>query len=245
LADHSISIHTSVTGVGIPGARLAYTDGMKIILAMLVCLMFVACNSPESENLKKENADLKAQLEVVTKERDALKVQMDSIKAVLENASGTTSTTPDPSNPDATTPATADPSATTGSDMGATTPNSTTPEASTPSSSGSSSTPSTTPSTDGSSTTTITPDSGATSTASSAVERYAKDVLETAKKYNDETQQTPPADCSSGYTAGTHAVPSSDAIASCRVDRVEKGFRITLKDANGAVTTLSDAVAKP
>jgi hypothetical protein len=71
----------------------------------------------------------------------------------------------------------------------------------------------------------------------SAVESYAKDVLETAKKYNSESQQTPPADCSSGYTAGTHAVPASDAVQSCRVDRIDNGFRVTLKDANGAVTT--------
>ncbi len=221
-----------MTGVGIAGSSLAYSNDMKIILAVLISLMFVACASPESENLKKENADLKAQLETVTKERDELKVQVDSIKSVLEKASGTMgTTTPDSS---ATTP-----DSTTGSDMGAPTPDSsaTTPDASTPNSSDGSSTSSTTPSTDGSSTTSITPDSGASNTATSAVETYAKDVLETAKKYNDETQQTPPTDCSSGYTAGTRAVPSSDAIGSCRVDRVDKGFRVTLKDANGAVTT--------
>ena len=239
-----------MTGVGIAGARLAYTDGMKIIFAILISLMFVACNSPESENLKKENADLKTQLEIVTKERDALKVQMDSIKAVLENTSGTTSTTPDssattPENSSSTSsaPESGNNSDSTTSGDGSSLPSKTpssdgagvtiTPDTATPSSG------------DGSTSSTTAPNSGSVSTATSAVELYAKDVLETAKKYNDETQQTPPTDCSSGYTAGTHAVPSSDAIASCRVDRVDKGFRITLKDANGAVTTLSDAVAKP
>jgi hypothetical protein len=209
---------------------------MKMIYAMLVCLMFVACNSPEAENLKKENGELKTQLETVTKERDALKVQLDSIKAVLQNTPNAMSTpTPDSSatTPEATTP---DQNATTG-----TNPN-------TPNSSNSTTAPSNTPSSDGSGVST--PDSSSIPAAAnpgssdmgnkptSAVENYAKDVLETAQKFNAETQQTPPTDCSSGYTAGSHAVPSSDAIQSCRVDKVDKGFRVTLKDANGLVTTL-------
>ncbi len=219
---------------GIANSRLSYTDGMRMILVMLVSLMFVACNNPEAENLKKENADLKTQLETVTKERDVLKVQLDGIKAVLENATVNPSTpTPDPNSttttPDSTTTTPATPDSSAGSGL-----------------SSSTSTPSNTPSSNGSSTpdsssTTITPDSNSSGTdnkPTSAVETYAKDVLETAKKYNAETQQTPPTDCSNGYTAGTHAVPSSDAIESCRVDRLEKGFRVTLKDANGTIMTL-------
>ena len=234
--------------VGIENSSLAYTDGMKIIFAVLLSLMFVACNSPEAENLKKENADLKTQLETVTRERDALKIQMDSIKAVLENASGTMTTTPNSSSPDSsTTPTTPDSGATTGSDMG--TPNTSSDSSATPSpdqSTPESSTPA--PSTAGSSPPSSalpSTDNSGNATPANTITNYAQSVLDAAKKYNDETQQTPPTDCSSGYTAGTHAVPSSDAIASCRVDRVDKGFRITLKDANGAVTTLSDAVAKP
>ena len=226
--------------MGIARSSLAYTDGMKIILALLVSFMFVACSSPETENLKKENSDLKTQLETITKERDGLKVQLEGIKAVLENAPGTTSmtTTPDSS---ATTPVTPD-SSTPDSSMNSdnSSADSSTPATAAPA-------PGATPSSDGSGATT--PDSSATPGApdssssaspkpSSAVEMYAKEVLETAQKYNNETQQTPPTDCSSGYTAGTHAVPSSDAVQSCRVDRVGNGLRVTLKDANGAITTL-------
>ncbi len=209
---------------------------MKTILAFFVALMFVACSSVDTENLKKENSDLKTQLETVTKERDALKVQLDGIKAVLENATGGTGTTTP--NPSATTPAAPDSSMDSGnSSAGSSTP-STTPSTTTA--------PSSTPSSDGSNATTpdsspapTTPDSSSSASTkpSSAVEMYAKAVLETAQKYNSETQQTPPTDCSSGYTAGTHAVPSSDAVQSCRVDRLDNGFKITLKDANGAVTT--------
>jgi hypothetical protein len=230
---------------------------VKTILAVLLSLMFVACNSPESENLKQENAALKTQLESVTKERDALKVQLDGIKAVLENAGGTTAaTTPDSS---AATPATPDSSAKAGSDMN--TPNtnpdssaSATPDSgnATGSASPSAATPSAVPpsavppSTDSSP---VAPNSGSSSsntpgsatessaTESSATETYAKEVLETAQKYNAETQQTPPTDCSSGYTAGSHVVPSSDAVQSCRVDKANGGFKITLKDANGAIST--------
>jgi hypothetical protein len=215
--------------MGIGNSSLAYTDGMKMILALFVSLMFVACNSPETENLKKENSDLKTQLETITKERDALKVQLDGIKAVLENAAGTTSitTTPDSS---ATTPATPDSGSTPDSSMGSGTSST---DSSTPSTAAPA--PSSTPSSDGSG---ATPPEANPSTPVSAVEMYATAVLETAQKYNNETQQTPPTDCSSGYSAGTHAVPSSDAVQSCRVDRVDDGFRVTLKDANGAITTL-------
>jgi hypothetical protein len=216
--------------MGIAASSLAYTDGMKMILALFVALMFVACSSVDTENLKKENSDLKTQLETLTKERDALKVQLDGIKAVLENAPGSTSaTTPDSS---ATTPVTPDSSTPDSSmDSGNSSADSTTPSTAAPAPSG-------TPSSDG--TTAPTPDSSSNSSTkpSSAVEMYAKDVLETAQKYNSETQQTPPTDCSSGYTAGTHSVPSSDAVQSCRVDRVDNGLRVTLKDANGAVTTI-------
>jgi hypothetical protein len=223
--------------MGIANSSLAYTDSMKMILALLVSLMFVACSSPETENLKKENRDLKTQLETVTKERDTLKVQLDGIKAVLENAAGSTSiTSPDSS---ATTPVTPDSSGTPDPSMGS---GNSSADSSTPATA-----PSSTPSSDGSGATTpdssatpSTPDSSSSASTkpSSAVEMYAKEVLETAQKFNSETQQTPPTDCSSGYTAGTHAVPSSDAVQSCRVDRVDSGFRVTLKDANGAITTL-------
>jgi hypothetical protein len=217
--------------MGIISSSLAYTDGMKMILALFVSLMFVACNSPETENLKKENSDLKTQLETVTKEREALKVQLDGIKAVLENAPGSTSiTTPDSG---ATIPVTPDSGSTPDSSMGSgnSSADSTSPSTAAPA-------PSNTPSSDGSNATTPDSSSSASPKPSSAVEMYAKAVLETAQKYNSETQQSPPTDCSSGYTAGTHAVPSSDAVQSCRVDRVENGFRVTLKDANGAITTL-------
>lgn len=217
--------------MGIASSSLAYTDGMKMILALFVALMFVACSSPETENLKKENSDLKTQLETLTKERDALKVQLDGIKAVLENAPGNTSiSTPDSS---ATTPVTPDSGSSPDSSMdsGNSSADSSSPSTAAPA-------PSSTPSSGGSNATT--PDSSSSSSPkpSSAVEMYAKEVLETAQKYNNESQQTPPTDCSSGYTAGTHAVPSSDAVQSCRVDRVEGGLRVTLKDANGAITTL-------
>ncbi len=212
--------------MGIANLSLAYTDGMKMILAVFVALMFVACSSPETENLKKENSDLKTQLQTITRERDALKVQLDGIKAVLENATGSTAITPDPS---ATTPIASDSSST---------PDPSTPDSSMGSGNPSDSNapaPSNTPSSDG---TGVTPPQANPNTGVSAVETYAKEVLETAQKFNSETQQTPPTDCSSGYTAGTHAVSSSDAVQSCRVDRVDGGFRVTLKDANGAITTL-------
>jgi hypothetical protein len=216
--------------MGIASSSLAYTDGMKMILVVLIALMFVACNSPETENLKKENSDLKTQLETVTKERDALKVQLDGIKAVLENAAGSTSITTSPDS-SATTPVTPDSGSSPDSSMdsGNSSADSRSPSTAAPA-------PNNTPSSDGSGATT--PDSSASTKPSSAVEMYAKEVLETAQKYNNETQQTPPTDCSNGYTAGTHAVPSSDAVQSCRVDRVDKGFRVTLKDANGAIITL-------
>jgi hypothetical protein len=226
--------------MGIANSSLAYTDGMKMILALLVSIMFVACSSPDTENLKKENSDLKTQLETVTKERDALKVQLDGIKAVLENAAGSTSITTAPDS--SATPVTPDSGSTPDSSMdsGNSSADSSTPSTAAPA-------PNNTPSSDGSGATTPdssnipnTPDSssGATTKPSSAIEMYAKEVLETAQKYNAETQQTPPTECSNGYTAGTHAVPSSDAVQSCRVDRVDNGFRVTLKDANGAITML-------
>jgi hypothetical protein len=218
--------------MGIARSSLRYTDGMKMILAVLIALMFVACNNVATENLKKENSDLKTQLETVTKERDSLKVQLDSIKAVLENAAGSTSiTTTDPS---ASIPVTPDSGGSPDSNMNS----GTSSDSSTPAASAPATAPSSTPSSDGSGATPADASSGSNpSIPVSAVDMYAKEVLETAQKYNNETQQTPPTDCSSGYTAGTHAMPSSDAVQSCRVDRVDNGFRVTLKDANGAITT--------
>jgi hypothetical protein len=56
----------------------------RILVSIVLALLVTGCALPESEQLRKENTDLKAQLETLTQERDALKLQIDSIRKALE-----------------------------------------------------------------------------------------------------------------------------------------------------------------
>lgn len=60
---------------------------------LLVGITLVACNNPEADRLREENAQLKSQLKTISQERDALKAQVENVRAALGQASS--STTPD------------------------------------------------------------------------------------------------------------------------------------------------------
>jgi hypothetical protein len=201
----------------VPYTRCGYTPGMKWLAPALVAVALVSCSNPEADKLRQENAQLKSQLEVISQERDALKSQVDSVRAAL-------------------TPSTSSSTGSgTGSDGMGSGAGSDSSNPSNPSDSGSSGT--------GLSGTGAT--SGDTSAspggpqASPGVLAYAQDVLKLATTYGAETG-TPPTDCQAGYEAGATKLALGDGLAlkSCVVEKVNDQLRVSLETTDGAKLTV-------
>ena len=231
-------------------------------VSIVTALLMTGCAIPESEQLRKENTDLKAQLETVTQERDALKLQIDSIRKALEAPS----TIPD-SAPRAPSSGT--------QDFGTRDSGPTLPEAVplNPGSSDSGVTPASpekpsempvpeqsvpelsvpekvvpekvvpeqvtpeqpvTPQ----STAPVSPNSemGGASVTTSPLYKYANEVVQAATNYRVQTQQAPPPDCSLGYSAGLNKVERSTQVKRCEVQALENNqFKVRLESIDGSV----------
>jgi type II secretory pathway pseudopilin PulG len=223
----------------------------RILVSIALLLLFTACALPESEQLRKENVDLKAQLEAVTQERDALKVQIESIRKALEAPAVTpeagSSTAPNSSTPNAGTPDSSTPSevapANPGSDLGVTpapaetapaetapaetapaakTPETPTPEQPVMPQSAAPAMPST--------------EMGGAAVTTSPLYKYANKVMEAATAFRVQTQQVPPVDCSLGYSAGQNMVERSTQVKRCEVQALENNqYRVRLEGIDGSV----------
>jgi hypothetical protein len=215
-------------------------------VSIITALLMTGCALPESEQLRKENTDLKAQLEAVTQERDALKLQIDSIRKALEapsivpdsgapgeSASGVpvpNSSTPDaatappevaPVNPgsgDAVTPASPEKVPATPTPATPTPEQPVMPQSTLP----------TTPSPDAT--------MGGAAVTTSPLYKYANEVMQAATNYRVQTQQVPPPDCSLGYSAGSNKVERSTQVKRCEVQPLENNqFRVRLESIDGSV----------
>jgi hypothetical protein len=219
---------------------------MNRIFVIALFLLLTGCAIPESEQLRKENVDLKAQLETVTQERDALKLQIDSIRKALEapgtiadpgvsneSNSGESSSgapaTPNSSVPDTgTVPPEVAPVNPGSSDSGITpAPSEQRPEAPTPAQPVTpQSTPPVMPN----------PDMGGAAVTTSPLYKYANEVVQAATNYRIQTQQVPPPDCSLGYSAGLNKVERSTQVKRCEVQPLENNqFRVRLESIDGSV----------
>ena len=221
----------------------------RILVCIAVFLLFTGCAIPESEQLRKENIDLKAQLETVTQERDALKLQIESIRKALEapavvpdsGAPGESSSgAPDSGTQDfgtrdsgPTLPEVAPVNPGSSSDSGITpAPSEKTPE--TPEQ------PATPQSTTPGSTAPVTPnpetEGGGAAVTTSPLYKYANEVVQAATNYRVQTQQAPPPDCSLGYSAGLNKVERSTQVKRCEVQPLENNqFRVRLESIDGSV----------
>lgn len=183
---------------------------MKWFAPVLVALTLISCSNPEVDRLRQENLQLKSQLEAISQERDALKSQVENVRAALGQSSGGTGsgvTTPG-SNPDGSSPSPASPSPASPSDGAS----SSTPP-------GDSMTSSPQPTT--------------------AVLSYAQEVLKLATTYGAQTG-TPPTDCRTGYEAGTTRLELGEGIAfkTCTVEKVNDQLRVSLETTDGAKLTV-------
>jgi hypothetical protein len=213
-------------------------------VSIITAFLMIGCAIPESEQLRKENTDLKAQLETVTQERDALKLQIDSIRKALE-APAVVPDSGAPVMPNSSTP-----------DMGTRDSGPTLPEVAPVSPGGDSgvmpapsqmapaeklpetptpeqpitpqSTLPTTPSPDA--------EMGGASVTTSPLYKYANEVVQAATNYRVQTQQAPPPDCSLGYSAGQNKVERSTQVKRCEVQPLENNqFRVRLEAIDGSV----------
>jgi hypothetical protein len=216
-------------------------------VSIITAFLMIGCALPESEQLRKENTDLKAQLETVTQERDALKLQIDSIRKALEAPA----VVPDSSTPDSTAPVMPNSStpetgtvppevspANPGSDSGVTptlpekTPETSVPETPTPE------TPTPEQPVTPQSTAPVTPnpEMGGAAVTTSPLYKYANEVVQAATNYRVQTQQAPPPDCSLGYSAGLNKVERSTQVKRCEVQPLENNqFRVRLESIDGSV----------
>ena len=222
----------------------------RILVCIAVLLLFTGCAIPESEQLRKENMDLKAQLETITQERDALKLQIDSIRKALEAPSTipdsgappeSAPATPNLSTPDTgTVPPEVAPVNPGSSDSGITPAPSETPPSETlppekpPETPEQPATPqSTVPATPSPS---PQAETGGAAVTTSPLYRYANEVVQAATNYRVQTQQAPPPDCSLGYSAGLNKVERSPQVKRCEVQPLENNqFRVRLESIDGSV----------
>jgi hypothetical protein len=235
---------------------------MKILVTVALLVLLNACAIPESEQLRKENVDLKAQLETVTQERDALKLQIDSIRKALEapavvpdsgapgeSSSGEfssgapavpNSSTPDSSTPDSSTPDSVTP------DAGAVPPEVAPINPGSSNDSGITPAPSEqvpeTPTPEQPVTPQSTapvmpnPEMGGAAVTTSPLYKYANEVVQAATNYRVQTQQVPPPDCSLGYSAGQNKVERSTQVKRCEVQPLKNNqFRVRLESIDGSV----------
>jgi hypothetical protein len=233
----------------------------RILVSIALLLLFTGCAIPESEQLRKENTDLKAQLETVTQERDALKLQIDSIRKALEAPA----VVPDSSTPESSTPDSVAPDSST-SDFGTRDSSPTLPEVA-PVNPGSSSdsgvmpaSPEKTPETvvpeqsapesllpekvvpeqpvapQSTAPVSPNPEMGGASLTTSPLYKYANEVVQAATNYRVQTQQAPPPDCSLGYSAGQNKVERSTQVKRCEVQALENNqFKVRLESIDGSV----------
>jgi hypothetical protein len=212
-----------------------------VFVSIITALLITGCAPPESEQLRKENTDLKAQLETVTQERDALKLQIESIRKALEAPA----VVPDSGAPEnfgtrdsgPSLPEVAPPNPGS-SDLGVTpaspemTPETAVPEQSVPEKIvpeepvAPQSTVPVSPN----------PEMGGASVTTSPLYKYANEVVQAATNYRVQTQQVPPADCSLGYSAGSNKVERSTQVKRCEVQPLENNqFRVRLESIDGSV----------
>jgi hypothetical protein len=229
-------------------------------VSIITALLVTGCALPESEQLRKENTDLKAQLETVTQERDALKLQIDSIRKALE-APGTVqdpvtgevlSKPPSSSTPDSTAPVTPDsgtvppevaPVNPGSSDSGVTPaapekmPETAVPEQSAPGQSAPEKVvPEQPVAPQSTAPVSPNPEMGGASVTTSPLYKYANDVVQAATNYRVQTQQAPPPDCSLGYSAGSNKVERSTQVKRCEVQALENNqFKVRLESIDGSV----------
>jgi hypothetical protein len=221
-------------------------------VSIITAFLMVGCALPESEQLRKENTDLKAQLETVTQERDALKLQIDSIRKALEAPA----MVPDASAPNSSTPVTPVPvtpnsstsdsgtvppevsPANPGSDSGVIpalpekTPETSVPEQSTPEKV----VPEQPVTPQSTLPVTPNPEMGGAAVTTSPLYKYANEVVQAATNYRVQTQQVPPPDCSLGYSAGLNKVERSTQVKRCEVQPLENNqFRVRLEGIDGSV----------
>ena len=211
--------------------------GMKWMIVSVLALSLIACNNGEVDTLRQENARLKMQLEAITRERDDLKTQVDSVRAAL-------SQTPNSTDPSGTGPS--DPTSGTGSSdptsggtgagtaapsgsTGSTEPQATEPPATEPQASG------TTPS-----------DTGTTASisgqaSSQAVTIYAQDVIKAAAAYATSTGSTAPEDCTNGYEAGSSklALGAGIGLKSCKVVNESGQLHVEIEAMDGSTAKVS------
>lgn len=184
------------------------------MIVLVLALSLVACNNGEVDTLRQENARLKMQLEAITRERDDLKTQVDSVRAALGQ-----------------TPSSTDSGSTGSSDMGAgraAPSGSTEPQTMEPQASG------TTPS-DG------TTSSASGQASSQAVTSYAQDVIKAAAAYATSTGSTAPEDCTNGYEAGSSklALGASISLKSCKVVNESGQLHVELEASDGSTARVS------
>jgi hypothetical protein len=218
------------------------------MVSIVTILLMTGCALPESEQLRKENVDLKAQLETVTQERDALKVQIESIRRALEapavvpesGSAAPTSTAPDSSSPDASvpnpgTPSEVAPANPSSSDSGVLpAPAEKAPETPAPEK------PATeqplVPQSMAPEATDAKPETGGAAVTTSPLYQYANKVMEAATAFRVQTQQLPPLDCSLGYSAGQNTVERSTQVKRCEVQSLENNqYRVRLEGIDGSV----------
>ena len=226
-------------------------------VSIVTALLMTGCALPESEQLRKENTDLKAQLETITQERDALKLQIDSIRKALEAPStipdsaapAPSSGTPDFGTRDSgpTLPETV-PLNPGSSDSGVTpaspekpsempVPEQSVPEQSVPEKVVPEQVTPEQPVAP-QSTAPVSPNSemGGASVTTSPLYKYANEVVQAATNYRVQTQQAPPPDCSLGYSAGSNKVERSTQVKRCEVQALENNqFKVRLESIDGSV----------
>jgi hypothetical protein len=202
---------------------------MKYIAALFLILALVACQRSESDTLRDENRRLKTELEMVTKERDAFKTQLDGIRAILENSSADTtnpssSSTP---NPPPNNPPTPPATPTTPPEGIPSSPDNTSPSAAPPITGGALPPSSANP-------------APSSSEATEKLRIYAESVLSAAQNFKAQRQQEPPTDCSSGYTAGDFIVMRPETpVQECTVTVQGDGsYTVRVNDANGNSVTI-------
>jgi hypothetical protein len=224
----------------------------RFLVSIALLLVLTACALPESEQLRKENVDLKAQLEAVTQERDALKVQIESIRKALE-APGTVSdsgvpTTPNASAPDAVAPNSSSPEMGTSPEVAPVNPGSSDSGVMPAPTEAAPETPSEKPSPEqptvpqsmapesASPAPNVQAEAGGATVTTSPLYQYANKVVEAATAFRVQTQQVPPADCSLGYSAGQNTVERSTQVKRCEVQPLENNqYRVRLEGIDGSV----------
>ena len=223
-----------------PSATL---KNMKSLVALTLLVLLLGCANTDSDKLREENAQLKAQLQAVTAERDAFKTQIEAIRKALDMplpASSSPATTPDTSGtPAPVTPSTEPPATPEPTPPTEVAPDGTSPEPQ-PGSSAEPppSTPEPAPSPEPAPATPepTPPAETPPGVAVTPLYQYASDVLKAAQALKAEGKQ-PPLECSLGFEAGSNKVERSQAVKRCEVIVEGSDLRVRVEGIDGTVTT--------